>query len=449
MLQKYLVDNQLNLGVIGAGGGLKGGYGQLRQILVCKGIVAGPKGSIDTISDSYCQGMKPYDFFSSGYASRNGIIDRVINTSDTGYLSRRLVYALQRVEANPQISDCGTKRFLTLKVTKDAASRLKGRYVLNDDNKLELFDADKYMNKVIKVRSPIYCKTPHLCRKCYGELLMRNRTRNVGVLAAQILGERLSQVTMKQFHVGGSIDVKTINIVELLTNMLDTSAKLLFDKQFQQQNSNLVCIQNGGKIIIDRQYYSDKKDLVIKPNEYIDMTYGFFIIDMGSYSIDVAIDNMIRIPLNQNKLIETDDEIIIEFQPNTIVFTAIPTPQIFSKQVKIIDALFSGKSPFKSPDHFVQKIYDVYQGLGTNADMVHFEVLASNLLRDKNNPSYPARLNPRTYDATVLSLNSIPKMESWASAFAFQDPKDAIMTGLLYPRPTDESIIEKVMSGNL
>lgn len=450
MLERYLIDNQLNLGIIGAAGGLKNGYSQLRQILICKGIVAGPKGSIDVIQDSYAQGMKAYDFFNSGYASRSGIIDRVLNTADTGYLSRRLVFALQRVEAAPELKDCGTKKTISLKVTPDIAKRLTGRYVYNEDNQLELFDSGKWMNKIIKLRSPVYCKNPKICRHCYGELLMRNRTRNVGVLAAQILGERLSQVTMKQFHVGGSIDVKVIDISGVLTFMMDDITKARYNKDFKVDKTNLICInQEGGFINIDESYYEDKKDLVVKEGQSIDMTYGFFTINMSGYVVDVAIDNKIQIPLNGNQLIKTENGYQVKFGQNSVVFIAVPTPQIFSKKVKIIDALFSGKSPFKSPDHFVQKIYETYQGLGSDADMVHFEVLASNLLRDKGNPSYPARINPHGYDAKVISLNSIPKNESWLGAFAFQDPKDAIMTGLIYQRPTDETIIEKVMTGNL
>lgn len=449
LLEEYLVKNQLNLGIIGAAGGLKNGYSQLRQILICKGIVAGPKGSIDTIKDSYSEGMKAYDFFSSGYASRSGIIDRVLNTADTGYLSRRLVYVLQRVEADPGLKDCGTKKTISLKVTPDVASRLTGRYVYNDDNELELFDKEKWMDKIVRLRTPVFCRTTGICRHCYGELLMRNKTRYVGILAAQILGERLSQVTMKQFHVGGSINVKLIDIDEALTSMLEPLAKMSYKKQFRTEGINLICTSDGGKIVIENEYYKEKGDLIIKEGKSIDLNYGFFTIDMDSYKIDVAIDNKIQIPLNKNQLVKTEDGYEINFQPNTIVFIAVPTPQIFSKQVKIIDNLFSGKSPFKSPDHFVQKVYDTYKGLGSGADMVHYEVLVSNLLRDKGNPAYPARLHYKDYNPIVISLNSVPKMESWLQAFAFQDPKDAIMTGLIYDRPEKETILEKLITGNL
>ena len=90
--------------------------------------------------------------------------------------------------------------------------------------------------------------------------------------------------------------------------------------------------------------------------------------------------------------------------------------------------------------------YNIYRQL-SSADLIHFEILASNLLRDKGNPSYPARLNP-DYGAVIRSLKSIPKLESWLQALAFENPKESITTGLIYDRPTDETILEKLITGN-
>ena len=445
-LKDYLEGNQLNLGIMEAAGGIKG-YAQLGQILGAKGLFAGPGGEAQVVAESYGAGMNSYDFFAHGYASRNGIIARVLNTSDTGYLSRRLVYALQRVEANPKLEDCGTKRFMTIKADADIAKRLIGRYIYNEDNKLVLFDPDRDVNKVIKLRSPIYCCHNKLCRHCYGELLMRNRTQYVGILAATILGERLSQSTMKQFHLGGSISMKKVDMVKELTGMLDTSHKVLFNKQFKIVDNKLVNLQNC-RVIIDKKYYKDKKDLYTDDQNVLRMSFGYFTINAG-YDIDVTIDNKIAINLANCQVTETDDSYSLVFnKPNVIVFEAVPTPDIFSQIVKMVDGLMSGRQPYKNADHLCKKIYDIYNSQGAGCDMVHFEVLVSNILRDKSNPSYPARLNPKEYNPTSVSLNSISKLESWLQAFEFQDPKEAITTGLLYPRPTNETILEKLVTNN-
>ena len=449
LLQNYLVENQLDLGIVGGGGGLKGGYGQLRQILICKGIISGYKGEIVSISDSYGSGMTSRDHFGTGYATRNGVADRVLNTADTGYLSRRLAYALQRVECDPTIVDCGTRKTISLKVDKDIADRLKGRYVYNEDDKLELFDAEKWMDKVVRLRTPIYCRTTKLCKHCYGELAIRNRTKNVGILAAQILGERLSQVTMKQFHVGGSINVKLIDVRKELTNMLDASQKNLFDKQFKcTEDSKLICINDGGHLLVNNIFYEDKKDITVS-NDKIETNYGYYLIDMGNYQIDCTIDNKMEIPLTNKKVIKTEQGYDIEFKKNDIVFSCIPTPEVFSKKVKVIENVFNGKTPYKSPDHYCMKIYKMYKDMDCDCDFVHFEVMVSNLLRDSGNPAYPARLNFKNYKPMIISLNAIPQNESWLEAFCFQNSKEAIMTGLLYDRNSEPTILERMVMSDI
>ena len=444
LLKNYLEENQFDLGIVGGGGGLKGGYSQLRQILICKGIISGHKGEITTIKDSYGSGMTSKDHFDTGYATRNGIADRVLNTSKTGYLGRRLAYALQRVECDPTIVDCGTRKTVSLKVTDDIAKRLYGRYVYNDENKLELFDKDKWLDKIVRVRTPIYCRTTKLCRHCYGELALRNRTKNVGILAAQILGERLSQVTMKQFHVGGSINVKLIDVHKELTYMLDLSQKVLFDKQFIcTEDSKLISKNDPGSIIIKHSYYTDRKDIKISGDK-IEADYGYFMIDMGNYTIDCTIDNKIEIPLTNKQLIEKDDEYIINFGKNDVVFICIPTPEIFTQKVKVIENVFNGKTSYKSPDHYLMKIYNMYKEMDCGADFVHFETLVSNILRDAGNPAYPARLNFKKYKPIIISLNAIPQNESWLEGFCFQNSKESIMTGLLYDRNTEPTILERM-----
>jgi hypothetical protein len=92
------------------------------------------------------------------------------------------------------------------------------------------------------------------------------------------------------------------------------------------------------------------------------------------------------------------------------------------------------------------KVYEQFKNI-TKSDLVHMEVLVSNLLRDKGNPSYPARLN-KNYNPVINSLKKIPQKESWLQALSFENPKEAITTGLLYDRPTNETILEKIITGN-
>lgn len=444
-LQEYVESKNTNIGLIGKAGGLKGGYGQARQIVASKGLVQNPEGGVSAIESSYGDGLSTKEFFDSGFGSRQGIIDRVINTSDTGYLSRQLVYALQRVEADPRIRDCGTKRFFTIKVTNDIAKRLLGRNVINKDGNIVPFNQKTHLGKVIHLRSPLYCLTNHICRTCYGELLLRNKTRYVGILAGQICGERLTQTIMRTFHIGGAVSIKTIDIIKEISRIMSDSDKHYLNKNFKQDGSKLLSLVNGEIIIQPGDYKNPKKDIHVTQDKIM-LSYAYFTVKYLGYSIEVTIDNKIEIDLKDKKFEEKEHHIKIDFIKDSAVFDCVSTSDVFSEKVKIIESLLSGRTPYRNSEHFCMKIYDLYIGLNTDADMIHFEILASNLLRDSGNPSYPARLN-KNYNAIVRPIKSLPGYESWLQSFAFVDPKGSISTGLLYDRPTDETILEKLITG--
>jgi len=442
-LRTYLETKNTNLGLMGKAGGLKG-YGQASQILVAKGIITGPSGP-RVLSSSFSDGFNSEDFFQSGYGSRQGIIDRVINTSDTGYLSRQLVFALQRVEADPRVKDCKTKRYLTVKVTPDIAKRLSGRYLVDPDGKIVPFD-NKYIGKVVSLRSPLYCLSKDICLTCYGNLLLRNRTKYVGILAGEICGECLTQTIMRTFHTGGSVSIKTVDIINELSRIIPDAEKHYLLKSFVQKESKLVA-ETDGEITIDISEYEDPHADIMQTKDTLSLNYAFFRIKYLSFTADATIDNKIAIDLRDKVFLEHNGIISIKFKKGSVVFDCLPTPQVFSEKIKIINATFSGKTPWRNADHFCMKLYDIYTDLNKRADMIHFEILASNLLRDKGNPSYPARLN-KNYDPIVKSLKSIPGMESWLQSFAFENPKQSITTGLVYTRPGDETILEKLITGN-
>jgi DNA-directed RNA polymerase subunit beta' len=182
------------------------GWGQPMQILVAKGIIGDSDGNIlDPISGSFADGLTNVEYFNASQGARKGTIDRVINTADTGYMSRKLAYLLNTVEINRNLKDCGTKRTLDLKLTADLLSRLSGRYVIKN-GKLMTIEASKVkVGDIVNLRSPVFCKSAKICHTCYGKLLNRHRTPFIGILASQIIGERGTQLIMRSFHTGGAV----------------------------------------------------------------------------------------------------------------------------------------------------------------------------------------------------------------------------------------------------
>jgi len=170
-------------------------------ILVAKGIVADAQGKLQKpIIGSLADGLTASEFFTASSGSRKGIMDRVLSTATTGYLSRKLAYLLNSVEVDPYLQDCKTTRTLDIKLDSDLMKRMTGRYVLVG-NKVEEFDPKKFKSgQLVYLRSPIYCQSPKICHICYGKLIMRHKTPYVGVIASQCLGERATQLVMRSFH---------------------------------------------------------------------------------------------------------------------------------------------------------------------------------------------------------------------------------------------------------
>ncbi len=118
--------------------------------------------------------------------------------------------ALSMIEFD--LEDCETNNHLEFIVmSKDHASTLIGKYYC-DPKELETFPdwkildsitAKSYINKKICVRSPMTCVNHNfkICNKCFGA--KRLTTKYAGIVAGQLITERLTQLTLRTFHESG------------------------------------------------------------------------------------------------------------------------------------------------------------------------------------------------------------------------------------------------------
>jgi len=208
--------------------GARGTWAQLVQVLGMKGLVANPKNEIIElpVKASLKEGLSVLEFFISTHGARKGTTDTALKTASAGYLTRRLIDVSQDLVIHED--DCKTKEGIEIKRTDGVefglnfGDQLFSRTAL-EDIKIErktIIKAGEIIDKkiaaviqasdiaVIKVRSPITCKTLYgLCSKCYGYDLGNNAPVKigsaVGIVAAQSIGEPGTQLTMRTFHTGG------------------------------------------------------------------------------------------------------------------------------------------------------------------------------------------------------------------------------------------------------
>ena len=91
-----------------ADSGARGNPEQIRQLAGLRGLMASVSGRVieRPITASLREGLPSWDYFVSAHGSRKGLTDRGVRTAEAGYLTRKLVDAVQQVVVTT--ADCGT-----------------------------------------------------------------------------------------------------------------------------------------------------------------------------------------------------------------------------------------------------------------------------------------------------------------------------------------------------
>jgi DNA-directed RNA polymerase beta' subunit len=198
--------------------GSRGSWDQANQIILSRGFVQNFNGKVieTPIKSSLIDGMTRQEFFNSCYGSRKGLLDTALNTGDSGYLTRKLVYAAVNLELDEQLDDCGCRETFNILVPDgDAglklAKSLVGRYVAKfDDEGNVSYDIVTYgnyhtfANRAVNLRSPLFCKSPKVCKTCYGKTNEILHSKYIGIIASQAMGEVSTQLVLRTFHTSGA-----------------------------------------------------------------------------------------------------------------------------------------------------------------------------------------------------------------------------------------------------
>ncbi|OGJ52736.1 DNA-directed RNA polymerase subunit beta', partial [Candidatus Peregrinibacteria bacterium RIFOXYC2_FULL_41_22] len=215
----YMIDSQA-----------RGNWGQITQLCGMKGLVANPAGkTIELpVKSSLKEGFTILEYFIATHGGRKGKSDTALKTAEAGYLTRRLVDAVQDIIIKEV--DCGSnhKHCITEaeseRIGEAFENRIYGRTLAEHvvhpkTGEVLIKKGEQIGNNEIKVimnndveqvsvRSVMTCKTEDgICQKCYGRDLGTNKTVDfgtaVGIIAAQSIGEPGTQLTMRTFHMGG------------------------------------------------------------------------------------------------------------------------------------------------------------------------------------------------------------------------------------------------------
>ena len=443
--EKIMIEHLKDTGIydlIQSGSGK--GWSQPRQILVAKGVIADPKGNVlPPIKGSFSDGLSATEYFAASAGARKGMADRALNTADTGYFTRQLVYVLGPCEASPNIRDCKTKRTVTIRLTSDYIKRLKARYIIRGD-RIESFNPSVYKpGDVIRLRTPIFCESHKICHTCYGDLLKIHRTPYIGILAGSSIGERGTQLVMQTFHTGGAANIATQNIFQDIIDN-DPLIKVNLNNYLSQDEDKLVT-KKSCKIKIDLTNYDMNNNIQIN-KDHIWCNHLLSTIEYDDVIFNMILDYPVNLKKFNIEIIEKQ-EIILSFNPNeTILEVPFQITEI-KQQVNYVGRLLGGKVVYKDPSHLIGKVMKIY-GPVSDLDLVHFEVLISQVLRDKVYKMLPARLG-RKWDPVLVNIKNAVFQSGFLQGLAFENVNKAIEMGMISEGELEPSLLGRLITGEI
>lgn len=200
--------------------GAKGSFkNNFKNIFVMKGATKDPdpvKG-FDIVTSNLIDGISKKDYVAIAKAMSIGPYYRGIKTAKGGYWEKLLLVAFQHLRLAPKGTDCGTKRTITITLTKDNINLVMYNFIVEGTKLVELTseNKDKYIGKTVHMRFSSMCEYKdkgQICNVCAGNLFYRAGYINVGAATPQI-ASKLKTLSMKSFH-DSTVQLHTIDVMK-------------------------------------------------------------------------------------------------------------------------------------------------------------------------------------------------------------------------------------------
>ncbi len=246
------------------------------------------------IKSSLLEGLTEEQYFMVSPATRKSIKDKAKHTPSSGYLERTLVMALSMIELDKD--DCGSNNHLEFVVMSvDHAQTLVGKFYCDPSEfpnpvwkELDSKTAISYINKKICVRSPITCTNENfkICYKCFGTKKLTSKY--VGIVAGQLITERLTQLTLRTFHESGRailpVDEEILNFFQ--DHLIDV------DHNGEQTTLTFDSSEFPDKLVSNQQFIRGLKS--IKENKLIYGEDNTITLNQDIISIISTVKNILR-----------------------------------------------------------------------------------------------------------------------------------------------------------
>ena len=212
-IEKQLIDKEMEVlkGDIGLDlytSGARGSVGNnLKNINLMRGsIYNNSTGKFDIVKNSLMDMLEKDDFTAHVSSIVTGSYSRGVGTQEGGYKTKQLIQVAAPEILGPKDSDCGSKGYLTINLTKENVGLFIYRYMIEGDELVMLTNenSSKYIGKEVKFRSDQYClgvgKNQHcICNKCAGDEFYILGKENIGLLVSKA-SSKVTKMSLAKFH---------------------------------------------------------------------------------------------------------------------------------------------------------------------------------------------------------------------------------------------------------
>ncbi|HQF36799.1 MAG TPA: hypothetical protein PLL26_04140 [Candidatus Dojkabacteria bacterium] len=441
-LIKYIEESGSRIENIMASGAKGNPISDWGALLVAKGYVMDIEGNLlGPITTGLNDGYEKIDYYNAGSEARKNFYMRSALTAHPGYLTRKMVNANAGLQIDQKLDDCGSKHTFDLVVTEDLADLLLQRNYISQTGTIKnITSKDQILDKKIKLRSPLYCLSENgICPTCYGNLYKTLNTKNIGILAGGAVNVVGINAMMKMRHQSSSINTKEVDFIDMIKSAgidIKTFSQVL-DIKKTEIFAKIPC-----SIIIDSSEYDDVS-LIDCGDKY--QIVGVLTIQYGvAQNISfITLPFTIMLDCFKPTSIDVDGNIItMNYEPGELMISQKYYDDTFNERT--VDRLFEGGAKYiTNPEVLVITLHNKLAGI----DLVHLETIVSNMFRDAEDLTIPARLT-NYKNITVIGQKKLPYVISWLSALSFENINRAIKVGLIENKhakldPLEHIILEK------
>ncbi|MDD3480782.1 MAG: DNA-directed RNA polymerase subunit beta' [Patescibacteria group bacterium] len=476
--------------------GARGDIKQINQIAGMKGNVINAAGRIIElpIKSNYKEGLSALEFFISTHGTRKGFSDTALRTSDSGYLTRRLVDVAQEVTVTEK--DCGTKDGLlvtreeSVKIGEEYSQRLISRYTsekivdpktgevvvprgtLINEEIYELIEKHE-INEVV-IRSILECDTHWgVCQKCYGADLASGEPvalgTAVGIIAAQSIGEPGTQLTMRTVNTGGIVGVDITQGLPRVQELFE--ARKPKGEAVLAEIDGIVKVEAEGKMkkisVISDLVETEDYDIkgfkpAVKNNAFVE-TRDIIAEREGKRPIRAKSTGIVK--FRGDKMTLTKEAEMKEYLVSSQAKVLIPDGEKVTRGTQITEGSWNLQKALElCGEEAVQRyitleIQRIYATQGQIIDDKHIEIIIRQMfsrariedpgdskfitgdivsrknLLDENERVKKAKKKPAVYENLLLSISKVShSSDSWLSAASFQETNRVLISASIEGR---------------